>query len=384
VTLEPTAILELHRDLVGIPSRSGEEAAILGYAAGWLTRHEVGVRRLNAALLATVGSGPLLLFDTHLDTVPAGPGWTRDPHRATREPGRVYGLGANDAKASAAAMAAAFVALAAAPPRGVSLGLALVGEEETRGTGTQEVLAELARRATPPAAAVIGEPTDLELAVAQKGLLIVELVARGSACHAAHRRSLGLLNPAVELARDLVALAELELAPEHPLLGATTLEPTVLRAGEARNAIPGEAAATLDLRTTPAAGHLEVVEGLRAVARCEVRVVSDRLRPRETRSDAAVVRAARQARPQARLVGSPTLSDLVFFDAPAVKVGPGSSTRSHTDDEWVYEEEVLAAAAFYERLARAWAALEGESLEESGAAVTGRQAEPPRWSARRG
>lgn len=360
MTLAAEEILAFHRDLVATRSLSGEEAAVAGLAAGWLTAHGVAVRRLGTTtLLAVVGEGPLLLLDTHLDTVPPSPGWSFEAFAATRVHGRVYGLGANDAKASVAAMAAAFVELAAAPTAGVAVGLALVAEEETRGTGTVTALAELARRGTPPAAAVVGEPTGLDLAVAQKGLAVLELVARGSACHAAHRLALGGANAAVELAHDLVALAqaaELGLAPEHPLLGVTTLEPTVVRAGEARNTVPAEATAVLDVRTTPAASLAEVVAHLRARVRGEVRVVSDRLRPRETSLDQAVVCAARRARPQARVYGSATLSDLVFIDAPAVKVGPGRSERSHTADEYVLESEILEGAAFYEALVRGWAA----------------------------
>jgi acetylornithine deacetylase len=124
----------------------------------------------------------------------------------------------------------------------------------------------------------------------------------------------------------------------------------------ARNAVPGEATALLDVRTTPATTLDALVARLRAAVGGEVRVLSDRLRPRETDLDAAVVRAARRARPQAKLFGSPTLSDLVFVEAPAVKVGPGRSERSHTPVEWVHEDEILEAAAYYEALARGWAA----------------------------
>src|SRR6185295_9825294 len=158
-----------------------------------------------------------------------------------------YGLGANDAKASVAAMTAAFLAFREADLP-FTLVLALAEAEETRGTGTEAALAELARRGMPPVAAVVGEPTGLDVAVAQKGLLVLELVARGDACHAAHARELGAQNAARRLARDLVALETVDWGPEHPRLGAVTLEPTLLRAGTARNVVPGEASAVLDVR----------------------------------------------------------------------------------------------------------------------------------------
>jgi acetylornithine deacetylase len=114
----------------------------------------------------------------------------------------------------------------------------------------------------------------------------------------------------------------------------------------------------LDVRTTPAASHEEVVARVRAAVASEVRVLSSRLEPRESSEDALVVRAALAARPAARVYGSPTLSDMVHVKgAPAIKCGPGASERSHTADEWVGEEEVVAGADFYLRLVRECARL---------------------------
>jgi acetylornithine deacetylase len=351
--LSPEEILTLHQELVAIPSFSGSEARLADFLQEWLRARGVAVERLGHSLLATVGEGPLLLLDTHLDTVPPAPGWTRDPFRPRVEAGRVYGLGANDAKASVAAMVAAFLALAPSPPP-LTVALALVEGEETRGNGTQAVLVELGKRPAPLVAALFGEPTGLDLAVAQKGLLVLELQARGEACHAAHARRLGARNAAVALARDLLAVAALEVGPPHPRLGPVTIEPTVVRAGTARNVVPGEATAVLDVRTVPGL-HREVVERVQAAVQSEVRVLSDRLRPRETAPEAAIVRAALRARPGARLYGSATLSDLVFVDGvPAVKCGPGRSERSHTPDEFVLEDEILAGAQFYLDLASAF------------------------------
>jgi acetylornithine deacetylase len=234
-------VLALHRDLVAIRSVSGEEGAIADFAAGWLAGRGVAAERIGNSLLAIAGEGPLLLLDSHLDTVPPAAGWTRDPFAVAVVDGRVVGLGSNDAKASVAAMMAAFVELASGDPLPFALGLALVEGEETRGTGTQNVLAELASRGRSVLAAVIGEPTSLDVAAAQKGLLILELVAHGDTCHAAHAVALGARNAAVALARDLVALDRREIAPPHPQLGPTTLQPTVVQAGSARNVVPGTA-----------------------------------------------------------------------------------------------------------------------------------------------
>ncbi|HZF13808.1 MAG TPA: M20/M25/M40 family metallo-hydrolase [Thermoanaerobaculia bacterium] len=353
--LPDAEILALHRAILAIPSVSKNESELADFLTRWLARRGAAPARVGNSLLATLGEGPVLLLDTHLDTVPPAASWSRDPWAAEVVDGRVYGLGANDAKASVAAMVAAFLAFLEADLP-FTLALALVEGEETRGNGTEAVLAEIARRGLTLAAAVVGEPTGLDLAVAQKGLLLLELQAEGEACHAAHAAALGKRNAARGLARDLVALEGVDFGPPHPLLGAITLEPTELRAGTARNVVPGEATALLDLRTTPALASREIVARIELAVESRVRVVSDRLAPRETDVESSLVAAARTVRPEARLYGSATLSDLAFLAGiPAVKCGPGESERSHTADEFVLESEIVDGARFYTRLVGAWA-----------------------------
>jgi acetylornithine deacetylase len=352
-------ILALHRAITAIPSVSGNEAAVADFLEDKLRRHGTPPERIGNSLLAKIGQGPLLLLNTHLDTVPPAPGWTRDPWAVEEEDGRIVGLGSNDAKAAVAAMTAAFLAW-----RNVdlpfTLALALVEGEETRGTGTQAVLAELEKSGDTLEAAVVGEPTGLDLAVAQKGLMVLELKAQGTACHAAHAAALGAVNAARLLAHDLVALESLDFGPPHPHLGPITLEPTQLQAGTARNVVPAEAAAVLDVRTTPAMSKEEIVARVREAVKGEVRVLSDRLLPKETSADALLVEAAKRARPEARLFGSATLSDMVFLNGtPAVKCGPGKTERSHTPDEYVLADEILAGAQFYTRLIGAYAERRG-------------------------
>jgi acetylornithine deacetylase len=358
VSIAAGDLLELHRALVACRSLSGEEAEIVELLCAWLTGRGARVERVGGSLLAWAGAdartAPLVVFDTHVDTVPPAPGWTVDPWAATRVEGpdgvRVVGLGANDAKAAVAAMVVA-LAGAAALDLPFALALALVRGEETRGEGSAEVVAELARRGLAPVVAVVGEPTGLDVAVAQKGLTVLELTARGEAAHAAHARALGAPNAIAALARDLVALAGVDLGPEDALLGRATLEPTMVSGGTARNVVPAEARAVLDLRTVPAEAPEALVGRLAEAVSGELRVVSDRFRPLATDPAAPLVAAALRARPAARLYGSATLSDLVFFRGlPAVKVGPGRSERSHRADEFVLETELAEGAAFYERL----------------------------------
>ncbi|MBI5488684.1 MAG: M20/M25/M40 family metallo-hydrolase [Deltaproteobacteria bacterium] len=351
------SLLRFHRRAVATRSVSGEEDALAADVAAILANAGAAPERLGTNVWAVVGpaDAPLLCLCTHLDTVPPAPGWTRDPLVPEVVAGRIYGLGSNDAKASVAAMTAATLRLAPdLDALGLRLLLALTAEEETGGAGAEALVPHLAARGLRPAAVIVGEPTGLDVAVAQKGLLVLELVAHGDACHAAHGRATGARNAIHGLARDLVALAGLDLGPSHPALGPVTLEPTLLRGGTARNMVPAEASCLLDVRVNPEPAPQAVAVRIRGVCEGEVRVVSDRLAPCETDAGHPLVQAALGARPGARAFGSRGVSDWVFWAkvAPAIKVGPGRSERSHTADEYVEEAEVLAGARFYEEAVR--------------------------------
>jgi len=345
-------ILELHAALVGIASVSGSEEEIVTFVAQYLQRHGLEVDTLERNVIArpAKGGAPRLLLNSHLDTVPPSSKWTREPWDVARAEGRVYGLGSNDAKASVAAMMVTLIEQSRQHPAR-PIALTLVADEETGGRGTELVLPELKSRAWPLEAAVVGEPTGLNVAVAQKGMLILQLIAEGDVCHSANANAMGARNAVFELARDLTALEGERFGGDHPILGQTSLQPTITRAGHVRNALPGEASSFLDLRTVPGDDHDGMVEKIRARVENRVEVISKRLVPRECPAEHPLIAAAKAARPEARLYGSPTMSDWVFFEEiPAIKVGPGQSVRSHTPDEYVEEHEVLEGAAFYAAL----------------------------------
>jgi acetylornithine deacetylase len=346
-------LLELHARLVATRSVSGEEEAIANFVAAFLEERGAPSERHGNSLLAfrgrPPGTAPLVVLNSHLDTVPAAPGWTRDPWQVDKAEGRIYGLGSNDAKAAVAAMIAAFLALP--QDLGFTVALALAEGEETKGVGSIRLTGELKQRGLVPAAVVVGEPTRLDVAIAQKGLLILELVEQGEAAHAAHAKRLGVSNAIRALGRDLVALETVDLGPEHPQLGHATCEPTMLKGGTARNVVPAEASVVLDVRTVPGEPYEKLVSRLQEKVEGEIRVLSDRLRPCGTEENSELVRCALKARPEAKLYGSPTLSDWVYFrDFPTIKVGPGDSDRSHRPDEYVLEKELEAGAAFYSAL----------------------------------
>ncbi len=334
-------MIDLLERLVRARSPSREEGPAVEVFESWNAgRFPVAAEGNNRAICRDSGQpGPRLLLLSHYDTVPATSQWTRDPWAPTVESGRMYGLGANDAKGCLAAMMCAFQS--ARVERG-SLWLVAAAEEEVGREG-YERLAPLLPRFD---AAIVGEPTGMDIATAQNGLLVLDCVARGRAGHAARPQLAD--NAVYAMCRDILALESLDLDRVHPLAGRSTLAVTVASAGERHNVIPGEARFTVDIRPTAAYTPAELVALVRARVAAEVNVRSDRFRPVETPPGAAILAAAQAAWPGAATFASPTLSDWAHLrDLPAIKWGPGRSEVSHTADEWVELAMVEAAVGAY-------------------------------------
>jgi acetylornithine deacetylase len=348
--------VQLLRDIVAIPSVSGDEATLASFleetARGWgleVTRDDAAVR----VELRGRAPGTTIALVSHLDVVPPGSGWTRDPFTPFIEDGRLYGRGSGDAKASVAAMLCAAKDLLDAGGLAAGRLLVLLGYgEETKNTTMERAVA----RAGAIEAAVVGEPTSLDVAVAQRGLLMADLIAQGHQRHAGYASADGdFTNAALVLARDLLRLQDLFDSRAHPVLGQTTATPTMLEAGISRNVTPPVAKAVLDIRSTPDWSHEEITQVLQRALESTVVVTSRRMVPCETPPGSPLLAAARRVRPKARTFGSPTCSDWVFLrHTDAIKCGPGTSRRSHTADEYVDLPEVTAAREFYAGLVTAY------------------------------
>ena len=347
---------ELLAALVAIPSPTGDESRVAEFLAAHASACGLTATVSDAALFITVAGrapGPALALTSHLDVVPPGEGWTRPPFTPTLEDGKLYGRGSGDAKASVAAMfcAAADLAAAGGPARGTLRLIFSYGEE-----GRNPTMARALEEAGSLDAAVVGEPTGLDIAIAQRGLLLAELTATGVQRHAGHAATAGD-NAIVNLAQDLVKLDGLLQDRPHAILGHPQITVTQTAAGIARNVSPPSATALLDIRTTPAWSHAEIAAGLRAALACDVDIVSERLTPCATPGNSPLLAAAIRARPAAAEYSSPTCSDWVFMaHLDALKCGPGDSTRSHTPDEWVSLAQVKAARGFYAALTREYLA----------------------------
>ena len=254
--------------------------------------------------------------------------------------------GGVDAKASGATMLSALLQLAADgwhPSNGRVL-LALTTCEEIGGdyNGLEAVRPHL----PPISAALVGEPTCMEPCVAQKGILILKITATGRTAHAA-RAHLGL-NAIHKAARDIVRIESLKFEKADPFLGRPTATPTVIEGGSARNVVPDSCSFYLDIRSTPAYTHEELIELMDNLLESDVHIHSKRYIPVSTDINETIVNACIKATQGGRPFGSPTASDWVHLhDIPTVKIGPGPSERSHTPGERVETEALLEARVLY-------------------------------------
>jgi acetylornithine deacetylase len=352
--IDPVALL---RDLVAAPSVSGSEGPALDRLEAALRGAGLEPRRSGRNLWTSVGTGrPTLLLNAHLDTVPPSDSWTRDPFRPEVEDGRLFGLGAGDDKASVAAMASA-VALLAGEGFGGTVIFAATCDEETGGDGL-----EVLRREMPPAdAAVIGEPTNLRVATAQRGLIRIEAQAEGRAAHAARpHQGVNAIYRAME---DIQRLREMTFTKEHPLLGRPTVTVTQVQGGVGRNVVPPSCRFTVDVRTTPDYDNDFFVPELRRRIRSQIPTLRARMIPVETRADDRLVEAALEATGTKEPVGFGGVSDMFHVrDLPCVVLGPGEPEQSHRADESVPLDQVVRAAGVFRAVALAWAAQKARRL----------------------
>jgi acetylornithine deacetylase len=279
------------------------------------------------------------LLNSHHDTVRPNPAYTRDPFAPDEEDGRLYGLGSNDAGGSVVSLLAAFRYFNARPSLKYNLAIALTAEEEISGTGgIESILPKL----PPIDFAIVGEPTLTAMAVAEKGLLVLDCVAPGKAGHAAREEGDNAIYRAME---DISWFRNFRFPKVSETLGPVKMSVTMIRAGEQHNVVPAECQFTVDVRVTDAYTHEEILQTVSAHIQSTIRPRSLRLRSSSIDKNHPLVKAAGKLGKE--LYGSPTTSDQALISAPSVKVGPGDSARSHSADEFIYLEEIREGIRTY-------------------------------------
>ena len=283
---------------------------------------------------------PTLLLNGHMDTVMPVAGWTKNPFTPIEEDGKLYGLGSNDDGAGLVSLLYTFYQLDSKPQSYNPLFLATV-EEEVNGIGGMKlVVYELPHIDV----ALIGEPTGMQPAVAEKGLMVLDFTVHGKAGHAARNEGINALYRAIELIEKL-RLFKFDKVSE--LLGPVKFTMTMINAGTQHNVIPDICTFTADVRTNELYSNQEVFEMISGQLPewCEVEARSFNLNSsRIALSHPVILKAVGMG-----LVpyGSPTLSDQAILDCPSLKMGPGDSARSHTADEYVLIDEFERSVSLY-------------------------------------
>ena len=338
-------MISLLQQLIAIPSLSRDESAVADFLESWLTEQGLAPHRCGNNLWCCHGSGPAVLLDAHIDTVRPVAGWTRDPFTPTLEEGRLYGLGSNDDGASVVALIDAYRRLIA-KPQSYTLILSLSAEEETSGRQGLEIsLPEMEAACGPIAFGVFGEPTSLEMAVAEKGLMVLDCTVTGKAGHAARDTGINAIYkalPAIEWFRSK------QFEKVSPLLGPVKMTVTQIQAGTQHNVIPDVCSFVVDTRSNGLYTNEELLEIIQAEAPCQAVARSTRLCGSSIAEDHPLVQRAKQL--GIPTVGSPTLSNQALCRFPSVKIGPGNSNRSHTADEYVDVADIGKATGIYVQL----------------------------------
>ena len=339
--------LELLKDLIRTPSFSKQEAATADLLESYLRKHGAVPQRIGNNVwsrnLHFSPEKPTLLLHSHHDTVRPNANYTRDPFAAELGPdGQLYGLGSNDAGGALVTLLDTFLHFYARPDLTYNLLFAGGAEEEIGGAGG---VAKLLPELPPIDCAIVGEPTEMHLAIAERGLLVIDGYARGRSGHAAHGHP---VNAIFEALPDVQRLQGFRFERESALLGPVRVSVTGIETGLQHNVVPGECHFVLDVRVNELYTNQEVFETLQAAVKSELRARSFRLSSSTIDPEHPLVRAGVAL--GRRTYGSPTLSDQALMPFPSLKMGPGISTRSHQPDEFVLVRELEEGRRVYRAL----------------------------------
>ena len=328
--------ITLLQRMIQTPSISGQEDAVCTLLEQWMTAEGVAVRRAGNNLWAECGEGPeTVLLNAHIDTVKPSVSYTRDPFSGECDGKTIYGLGANDDGGSVIAMLAVFIDIHHQPIAGKRIVLTLTAEEENSGRkGIELVLPEIGTIDY----AIVGEPTSLKMAVAERGLMVLDAVAHGKAGHAAREEGVNALYIALD---DIQTLRQYAFHQVSPFLGKVKMTTTMIQAGTQHNVVPDTCTFVVDIRSNGLYANEEILRVLQPMVQSTLTARSTRLNATSTDLELPIVKRAQAL--GIELFGSPTLSNMALLSCPKVKFGPGDSARSHTADEYIHIDEIEQA-----------------------------------------
>jgi len=333
--------------LISCPSMSREEEGTATIIEDFFSSKGIPTKRLYNNVWATNllfdPSKPSVLLNSHHDTVKANASWTVDPFTTTEIDGKLIGLGSNDAGASLVCLISTFCHFYESKLP-FNLVLAATAEEEISGVHGIESL--LNSDNFPDISwAIIGEPTDCQLAIAEKGLMVIDAVSTGKSGHAAREEGINAIDLAIE---DILKINAFKFPKISDLLGPVKITVTVIQAGKQHNVIPEVCEYTIDCRVNECYTLEEVLKTLQDLVSAELKPRSLRLKPSKIDAQHSIVQAAEKL--GIPTFGSPTLSDQALLHCPSVKIGPGHSGRSHTADEYILLDELKQGIQTYQTL----------------------------------
>lgn len=338
--------IDLLKGMITRPSFSRDEKEVADYLEARWQKAGHTVSRLGNNLWIQSErmdpAKPTLLLNSHIDTVKPAAGWTRDPFTPEEiDDDRIYGLGSNDAGASVVSLYAAFCLLQQKEQPYNLIFLASCEEEVSGKGGLESVLPYL----PPIRFAIVGEPTGMQPAVAEKGLMVLDCTCIGKAGHAARNEGVNAIYRAMQA---IEWFSSYQFPEQSDFLGPVKMTVTIIHAGTQHNVVPDRCEFTVDIRSNEYYPNERLFKLIRQQVDCEVKARSFRLNSSRTELDHPFVRRALLMGKEP--FGSPTLSDQALMPFPSVKIGPGDSARSHSADEYIKAPEIREAIDTYVRL----------------------------------
>lgn len=328
--------IALLKSLIAIPSVSRDEKAVADFLEKEMKTMGLVVQRIDNNLWTQNSdwdkSKPTILLNAHLDTVKPSDSWTRNPFEAVEENGRIYGLGSNDDGGSLVALLASFIRLTK-KEQPYNLIFAASSEEEVCGAlGMKKLINHLPKIDF----GIVGEPTGMRMAIAEKGLMVLDCKTLGKSGHAARNEGENAIYKALEA---IEWFRNYRFEKKSELLGDVKMTVTLINAGTQHNVVPDQCTFVVDVRTNEHYSNLEALDIIRQHVACEVS-------PRSVNLNSSCIDVAHPAVRRGlelglSTFGSPTMSDQVHMTFPTLKIGVGNSARSHTADEFVLVSEVL-------------------------------------------
>jgi len=337
----------LLKQLIATPSFSKEEDNSSALIRSFLEKNEVKTEQYLYNIWTRNkyfdASKPTILLNSHHDTVKPNKGYTLDPFIAMEKDGKLFGLGSNDAGGSLVSLIATFLYFHDKEDLKYNLVLAATAEEEISGhNGIEALLPQLGKIDF----AIVGEPTQMQMAVAEKGLMVLDCIANGKAGHAAREEGENSIYKAIT---DIEWFSSFKFEKNSDLLGPNKMSVTVIETdNKAHNVVPAQCKFVVDCRVNELYTFEEMLEIIKSNVQSEIKPRSTRLRSSSIALDHPIVEAG--LRMKRSYYGSPTTSDKALMNFPSLKIGPGDSARSHTADEYIYIDEIKEGIELYIQL----------------------------------